>query len=100
MKSKDLQNIVLSKYQKGDTGTEMHHDLNSGISLASIKRWCQMIHQFSSIQLLGTRGGPQIVRTIKKIFEKLRIVCIENRRYQFEDFRGNSVFQQQVSDEY
>ena len=45
MKSKDLQNIALSKYQKGDTPTEIHCDLISGISLATIKRWCQMIHQ-------------------------------------------------------
>ena len=38
MKSKDLQNIVLSMYQKGDTPTtEIHRDLNGGISLATIK---------------------------------------------------------------
>ena len=38
MKSQDLQNIVLSKYQKGDTQTEIHRHLNSGISLATMKR--------------------------------------------------------------
>ena len=37
MKSKDLQNIILSKYQKGDTPTEIHRCLNGGISLAAIK---------------------------------------------------------------
>ena len=37
MKSKDLQNIVLSKYQKGDIPTEIHHDLNGRISLVTIK---------------------------------------------------------------
>ena len=60
MKSKDLQkNIVISKYQKGDTQTtEIHHDLNGRISLATIKRWWQMIRQSGSIQLLGTRGAP------------------------------------------
>ena len=55
MKSKDLQNIVLSKYQKGDTSTETHHHLNGGISLATIKSWCQMIRQSASI---GTLAGP------------------------------------------
>ena len=30
MKSKDVQNIVLSKYQNGDTPTEIYHDLNGG----------------------------------------------------------------------
>ena len=37
MKSKDLQNIILSKYQKSDTRTEIHHHLNDRISLAAIK---------------------------------------------------------------
>ena len=38
MKSKDLQNIGISMYQKGDNTTEIHRDLNDGISLAMIKR--------------------------------------------------------------
>ena len=38
MKSKDLQNIVLLRYQKGDTPTEIHRHLNARISLATIKR--------------------------------------------------------------
>ena len=37
MKSKGLQSIVLSKYQKGDTPTEIHRHLNDGTSLATIK---------------------------------------------------------------
>ena len=45
MKSKDLQNIVLSKYQKDDTPTEIHRHLNSEISLATNIRWCQVIRQ-------------------------------------------------------
>ena len=59
MKSKDLYNTVLSKYQKGDTPTEIHRDLNGGVSLAAIKSWCPMIRQSGSIQLLGTRDGAQ-----------------------------------------
>ena len=39
MKNKDLQNIVLLKYQEGDSPTEAHPHLNGGISLAAIKRW-------------------------------------------------------------
>ena len=38
MKSKDLQNIVLSNYQNGDAPTKIFHDLNDGISLATVKR--------------------------------------------------------------
>ena len=67
MKSKYLQNIVLSKYQKGDTSTEIHRHLNDGISLATIKRWCQMISQADSIRRRGTLVGPRIFRTIKNI---------------------------------
>ena len=39
MKSKDLQNIGFSKYQNGDTPTDIHRHLNDGISLATIKGW-------------------------------------------------------------
>ena len=45
MKSKDLQNIVLAKYQKGDIPIEIHCRLNGGISLAMIKSWYQIIRQ-------------------------------------------------------
>ena len=45
MKSKDLQNIVLSKNQKHHSPIEAHRDLNDRISLATIKSWCPMIHQ-------------------------------------------------------
>ena len=37
MKSEDLRINGLSIYEKGDTPTEIHHHLNSGISLATIK---------------------------------------------------------------
>ena len=63
MKSKDLQNIVLSKYQNGDASTKICHDLNGGISLVTVKRWCQMIRRTGSIEQPGTHGGPRIVRT-------------------------------------
>ena len=76
MKSKNLQNIGLSMYQKGDTPiTEIHRDLNSGISLATIKRWYQMIRQCGSTQLLGTHAGPRIVtnkENIQKVKNRLR----------------------------
>ena len=49
MKSEDLRNTGLSIYEKGDTSTEIHRHLNSGISLATIKNWCQMIRQSGSI---------------------------------------------------
>ena len=60
MKSKDLQNIVLSKYQNGDTPTKIYHDLNGGLGLTTIKRWCQMIRRTGSIELSSPPGGPLI----------------------------------------
>ena len=73
MKSKDLQNIVLSKYQNGDAPTKICRDLNGGISLVTVKRWCQMIRRTGSIGLSGTHGGPRIVRT------KENIIKVKNR---------------------
>ena len=38
MKSKDLQKIVLSMYQNGDTPTKIYRDFNGGIGLRTIER--------------------------------------------------------------
>ena len=86
MKSKDLQNIVLSKYRKYDTPTETHRHLNTGISLATINKWYQMIRQSGSVQLLSTCADPRIVRALKRIYKELKIVCTENRTSQLENF--------------
>ena len=75
MKRKDLQNIVLSEYQNGDAPTKICRDLNGGISLVTVKRWCQMIRRTGSIELSGTHGDPRIVRTkenILKVKNRLR----------------------------
>ena len=91
MKSKDLQNIVLSRHQQDDTPTEIYRHLNGGISLATIKRWYQMIRQSVSIRLLGIRAPPRIVKTLKRIDKKLKTTCAENRRYQVRKLsRGGS----------
>jgi hypothetical protein len=37
MKSKDLQKLVLSKYENGDGPTKIFRDLNGAISLATIE---------------------------------------------------------------
>ena len=46
-----------------------------GISLVTVKRWCQMMRRIGSIELSGTHGGPRIVRTkenILKVKNRLR----------------------------
>ena len=75
MNSKDFQKIVLSKYQNGDIPTKIHRDLNGGISLRTIKRWCQMIRQSSSIKLSSPPGGQRFERTkgnIQNVKHRLR----------------------------
>ena len=75
MQSKDLQNIVLSKYQNGDTPTKIYHDLSGVTGLRAIKQWCQMICQTGTINLSSLPGCPRLVRTkanIKKVKDHLR----------------------------
>ena len=75
MKSKDLQNIVLSKYQNGDTAGKIYRDLDDAIGLRIIKRWCQMIRQSGFIKISSPPGCPRLVRTkanILKVKHRLR----------------------------
>ncbi len=75
MKSKDLQKVVLSKYQKGDTPTQIYRDLNGGIGLRTVERWCQMIRRSGSITLSKPPGCPRLIRTkdnIQKVKHRLR----------------------------
>ena len=74
MKSKDVQDIVFSKYRDGDTLTKIFRDLSDEVGLAIIKRCCQMICQFGSIKLPSRSGRPRIVRTnenIRKVNNRL-----------------------------
>ncbi|CAF4861218.1 unnamed protein product, partial [Rotaria magnacalcarata] len=51
------------KYQNGDTPTKNFRDLNGGIGLRTIKRWCQVILQSGSITLSSPPGCPRLART-------------------------------------
>ena len=66
MKSKDLQKIVLSKHQNGDSLTKVCRDLNGGIGLRTIKGLCQMIPQSGSITLSCPPGCSRLMKTFKK----------------------------------
>lgn len=75
MKSKDLQQVVLSKYQKGEYPKKIYHDLNGGVGLRTIERWCQMIRRSGAINLSKPSGRPRLVRTkgnIRKVKNRLR----------------------------
>lgn len=71
MKSKDLQNIVLSKYRNGETPTMIFHHLNNSVSLRTIERWCKLIRETGDINLSKPPGCPRIVRT-KSMIHKVK----------------------------
>ncbi|CAM4836603.1 unnamed protein product [Rotaria magnacalcarata] len=79
MKSKNIQDIVLSKYRNGDTPTKIFRDLSGGVGLATIKRWCQMIRRYGSIKLSSSPGRLRIARTSENI-RKVKNRCRRKRR--------------------
>ena len=71
MKSKDMQRVLLSKYEKGDGAAKIFQDLNNTISLSMIERWCRRVRQSSSINLSKPPGCPRIIQTNQAI-EKVK----------------------------
>ena len=49
MKSKDLQKLVLSKYEAEQTPKKVFEDLNDAMSYPSVKRWCKMIRETGAV---------------------------------------------------
>ena len=74
MKSKDLQKLVLSKYETGQTPKKIFEDLNGAVSYPTVKRWCKMIRETGAvIDLSKPSGCHRTVRTkvaIQKIKRK------------------------------
>lgn len=74
MKSKDLQKLVLSKYEKGEGPSEIFRHLNGALCLRTVKRWCKMIRETGSIDLSTSPGRPRTARTkasIRKVKDRL-----------------------------
>lgn len=74
MKSKDFQNLVLSKYQNGDGPTKIFRDLNGFVGLRTIERWCKTIRDTGSINLSSPPGRQRTIRTkgaIQKVKHRL-----------------------------
>ena len=75
MKSKDLQNLVLSKYEYGDDAMKIFHDLRGVISRKTIFNWCKMIRETGSISMTTSSGRPRTIRTktmVQKIKSRLK----------------------------
>ena len=71
MKAKDLQKLVLSKYEKGEPSTKIFEDLNGFVSCRTIRRWCKMVKETGTINLSHSLGRPHIIRT-KGMIQKVR----------------------------
>ena len=67
MKSKDFQNLVLSKHQDGDGPAKMFRDLNDSVSFRTIERWCKAVRVTGSINLSDLPGRQRIIRTKETI---------------------------------
>ncbi|CAF2225410.1 unnamed protein product, partial [Rotaria magnacalcarata] len=87
MKSEDLQKLVILKHQNGDYPTKIFRDLNGILSLATIKRWCGMIDETSSINLRYSPGCSRTARTkgaINKVKKKLQENKVSSRKLALE----------------
>ena len=73
MKSKDLQKLVLSKYEAGQTPKKISENSNGAVSYRTVKRWCKMIRETGAIDLSKPSACHRDVRTkvpIQKIKRK------------------------------
>ena len=84
MKSKDLQKLVLSKYEKSKGPSEIFRHLNGALCLRTVKRWRKMIRETGSIELSTSPGRSRTIRTkepIKKVKHRVnRKKKVTNRK--------------------
>jgi len=75
MKSKDLQKLVLSKYEVGQAPKKIFQDLYGLVGYRTIERWCRMIRETGTINLSKPTGCHRTIRTkaaIQKIEKKIK----------------------------
>ena len=63
MKSKDIQKLVLFKYEVGQMPKKIFQDLNGVVTYPTVKRWCKMVHETSTIDLSKPFTPHRTVRT-------------------------------------
>ena len=93
MKSKDLQNLVLSKYKDGQSCIKIHEDLHGSVGLSTVERWCKIIRDTGKITLFGFRtvdrrtvargqlvAGQLITRTFGRNALSMRNMKFEKNR--------------------
>ena len=73
MKSKDLENRVLSKYKDGQSCIKIHEDLHVSVGLSTIERWCKMIRDIGKITLFKSTGRLANIRKVKHRHDRLQV---------------------------
>ena len=84
MKSKDLQKVVISKYENGESLAKICRDLSGVVSYRTIRRWCKSITNTGSINLSKPPGQIRTARTkgaIQKVKDRLK----RKKPYQHEN---------------
>ena len=59
MKSKDFQNLVLSKYQNDDGPTKIFRNLNGSVSLRTTDWWCKAVRDTGCIKSIKPIGSSE-----------------------------------------
>ena len=63
MKSKDHRDLVLSKYEDGQSCVKIHEDLHGSFGLSIIDRWCKLIRDADPTTLCKSMDRRRITRT-------------------------------------
>ena len=94
MKSKDLQKLILFKYEVGQTLKKNFQDLNGAVSYQIVKRWCKMIRKTGTTDLSKPSACHRTVFTkalrqgVKRFLEEnwcLKWTCLSQV---FREFSG------------
>ena len=75
MKSKDLQKLVLSKRENGESIAKICRNLSGTVSYITVRRWCKMISESGSISLTKSTGRLSTARTqgaIEKVKDRMK----------------------------
>ena len=88
MKNKDVQKVILSKYERSDGTMKIFQDLNGTISLPTIERWCRGIRESGSISLFKLPDRSKIIRA-KGAIEKVKARSNRRSLVHFENFLVN-----------
>lgn len=74
MKSKEIQNVVLSKWKIGKKPSTIFLELEGQVSLATIKRWVKMFVENGTIDLRTSSGRKRTARSRENVQRTKRLL--------------------------